>query len=389
MAALTDSAARAEAGAPLARTDAGSPPAAAPARKAPEPVPAPSLREFGPNWYAAVMGTSILAGSGAGLRGRPGWLHALCTGVWMLALLVLAVVLAARAGHWLRHADRAREHLADHTVAPFYGCLPMALLSVGSSTLLLGPPVIGEHAAVVTDAALWTLGTVSGLVVAVGVPYLMATRHRIGPDDASPVWLLPIVAPMVAAAAGPALVAHLPATAGQAREALLLGCLALFGMSLLATTTMLPLVWGRLTRRELPLAATPALLLVLGPLGQSTTATGNIADAARGVPHESYATALRAFSVLYGVPVMGFALLWLLLAAALLVRAVRRGMGYSMTWWAFTFPLGTCVTGATALSRHSGLDAATWLAAGLYVLLAAGWLAAATGTLRSFTRRAV
>jgi tellurite resistance protein TehA-like permease len=86
---------------------------------------------------------------------------------------------------------------------------------------------------------------------------------------------------------------------------------------------------------------------------------------------------------------MGFALLWLLLAAALLVRAVRRGMGYSMTWWAFTFPLGTCVTGATALSRHTGLDAATWLAAGLYVLLAAGWLAAATGTLRSFTRRAV
>ena len=65
-----------------------------------------------------------------------------------------------------------------------------------------------------------------------------------------------------------------------------------------------------------------------------------------------------------------------------MVRAVRAGMRFAMTWWAFTFPVDTCVTGAASLSRHTGLHAFSWLAAGLYAVLVAAWLTAA-GTARS------
>ena len=134
----------------------------------------------------------------------------------------------------------------------------------------------------------------------------------------------------------------------------------MFGLSLLATLVMLPVVLARLvTTGPLPLALTPTLFLVLGPLGQSTTAVGHFADLAPAVvplPHASAA----AGAVLYGVPVMGFALLWLALAGAMVLRARRRGMGFSMTWWAFTFPVGTCVTGAESLGRHTGLAAFHW-----------------------------
>jgi tellurite resistance protein TehA-like permease len=86
--------------------------------------------------------------------------------------------------------------------------------------------------------------------------------------------------------------------------------------------------------------------------------------------------------VLYGVPVMGFALLWLGLATAHVVRAHRHGMRFAMTWWAFTFPVGTCVTGAEALARHTGLVAYDWLATGLFVALVAAWATAALHTAR-------
>ena len=96
---------------------------------------------------------------------------------------------------------------------------------------------------------------------------------------------------------------------------------------------------------------------MLGPLGQSTTAVEQLADAWRrrciGAPYA--VGAARCSPSLYGVPVMGFALLWLALAAALVVRAARDGMRFAMTWWAFTFPVGTCVTGAAGLARHTGL----------------------------------
>ncbi|MFF4171455.1 TDT family transporter [Streptomyces sp. NPDC001744] len=338
-----------------------------------------SVRHLGPNWYASVMGTAIVATAGAALPvGVPG-LRTVCAAVWALSLAMLLVLLPARALHWLRHRDRARAHLLDPAVAPFHGCLPMALLAVGGGAMVVGRDWTGLPAAVALDAVLFTAGTAAGLVVAVAVPYLMVVHHRI--EGASPVWLLPLVAPMVSAALGPLLVPHLPA--GQPRQTLLLACHALFGVSLLATLVVLPLVFGRLvTGGPPPLALTPTLFLVLGPLGQSTTAAAKFADAAPGVLPGPYARGFAAFAVLYGVPVMGFALLWLALAGAMVLRARRRGMGFTMAFWAFTFPVGTCVTGAEGLAAHTGLSVFRWLAVGLYALLVAAWLGAGWHTLR-------
>lgn len=79
---------------------------------------------------------------------------------------------------------------------------------------------------------------------------------------------------------------------------------------------------------------------------------------------------------------MGFALLWVALASAMLLRAAREGMGFAMTWWALTFPVGTCVTGAAGLARHTGLTAFAWLAAALFLALLTAWFLAAANTLR-------
>ena len=340
-----------------------------------------AVRHLGPNWYACVMGTAIVAGAGAVLPVRAPGLRPALTGVWALSLVLLLVLLAARALHWAHHRDRARAHLLDPAMAPFYGCLSMALLAVGGGALSLGRDWTGLRAAVVLDAVLFTAGTAVGLAAAVAVPYLMAVRHRVTAEQATPVWLLPLVAPMVSAALGPHLVPYLPA--GQPRATLLLACFAMFGLSLIATLVTLPLVFGRLmTGGPLPLALTPTLFLVLGPLGQSTTAAGAFADVAPGVVPAPYDAGFGVLAVLYGVPVMGFALLWLCLAAAHVVRARRRGMRFAMTWWSFTFPVGTCVTGAGTLAARTGLLAYDVLTFALYALLAGAWATAAWHTAR-------
>ncbi|MBZ6207270.1 TDT family transporter [Streptomyces olivaceus] len=357
-------------------------PVAAPARRV------PAVRHLGPNWYACVMGTAIVGTAGAGLPWRVPGLRTACTAVWALSLLLLAALLAARTLHWRHHRDQARAHLLDPAAAPFYGCLAMALLAVGGGALAVGRDWIGTPAAVAVDAVLFTAGTAVGLAAAVAVPYLMAVRHRVAAEEASPVWLLPLVAPMVSAAVGPPLVGHLPP--GQMRATLLLACVAMFGVSLLATLVTLPVIFGRLlTGGPLPLALTPSLFLVLGPLGQSTTAAGNFAAAAPDAVPGPYAGGFPVFAVLYGVPVMGFALMWLCLASAHVVRARRAGMGFSMTWWSFTFPVGTCVTGAEALARETGLVVYGWLAVALYAVLVAAWGTAATRTARGLVSGAL
>lgn len=263
-------------------------------------------------------------------------------------------------------------------MAPFYGAPPMALLTVGAGTLLVGGDLIGPHAAVRVDAALWVAGTAAGLVSTVAVPVAMVTRHRLHPSMTLGSWLMPVVPPMVSAATGAALIGHLPA--GQARLTLLIGCGALFGISLLASLVLIALLWGRLVHYGLPEARlVPTLWIVLGPLGQSVTAASLLAVAAGDVLPRRLSDLAVAAAVVYGVPVWGFAMAWLAIAAALTVRARPP---FSLTWWAFTFPVGTCVTAASLLAVHTGAHVLSAAALALFALLLAGWGAAAVNTAR-------
>ena len=341
--------------------------------------PGDVFRELGPNWFAAIMGTGIVANAAAQLPVRTRGLHTAAVVVWVLAAAGLVALTCAWAVHWTRHRDRGRAHLADPVMAQFWGAPPMALMTVGAGTLLLGQDLIGVRAAVDADWVLWTAGTVLGLVTAGWIPYLMMTRHELTADSAFGGWLMPIVPPMVSAATGAALIPHLPA--GQPRLTMLLGCYAMFGISLFASVIVITLVWSRLvTHKTLPAVMVPTMWIVLGPLGQSVTAAGNLAGMAQLALPRPYPAGAGVFALLYGVPTWGFAMLWLCLAAAVTIRTVRRGMPFGLTWWAFTFPVGTCVTGTISLAVRTHSVVLHWASVGLFVLLACAWLVVAART---------
>ncbi len=267
-------------------------------------------------------------------------------------------------------------------MAPFFGAPPMAFMTVGAGTLLVGHDLIGMRAAIAVDLILWTLGTVGGLLASAAVPYLMFTRHELTSESTFGSWLMPVVPPMVSAATGAALIAHVPA--GQARLSLLLACYAMFGLSLVASLITITLVWSRLAYHRVgPARLVPTLWIVLGPLGQSITAANLLANVAPGVIREPYATTLQATGILYGVPVWGFAALWFAIAAAITLRTARSGLPFSLTWWSFTFPVGTFVTGTSELATHSGAGALAWIAVALYVFLLGAWVTVATRTVRN------
>ncbi|MEV5799595.1 TDT family transporter [Streptomyces collinus] len=323
---------------------------------------------FGPSWFAAVMGTGIIADAAATLpRGFAG-LGGAATVVWAGAALLLVVLTVG----YLRQR-MLRVHAGDPVLAQFLGAPPMALLTVGAGTLLLGRRLIGERAAVDAGWVLWSIGTVLGLATACAVPYLMVTRHRFAPDAAFGGWLMPVVPPMVSAATGALLVPYAPA--GQPRLAMLLGCWAMLGLGLVAVLLVLAMVYSRLVHHDAPSGAVvPTVWIGVGALDQAVTALGALATAAPGALPGPYARGAAVAALLGGIGVWGFALLWLVLATALTVREVRTGLPFSPTWWSFIFPLGACVTGTGALATRTGSLLFVWGAVVLYVLLVAAWL---------------
>jgi C4-dicarboxylate transporter/malic acid transport protein len=343
--------------------------------------PRDMFRDLGPNWYASVMGTGIVAIAGAILPVHIPGLHVFATVVWVLAAAALVALTAAWAAHWIRYPDRARAHADNPVMAQFWGAPPMALMTVGAGTLILGGRWLGTAAAVDADWALWLSGTVLGLVTTVWIPYLMMTRHPISADAAFGGWLMPVVPPMVSAATGALLIPHV--ASAQGRLTLLLACYAMFGISLFASVIIITQIWSRLVQHKIGSAVmVPTLWIVLGPLGQSITAAGNLGTQAAHVLPAPYAAGAGVFALLYGVPTWGFAMIWLVLAAAITIRTARHGMPFALTWWSFTFPVGTCVTGTIVLAARSNAEALRGASVVLYALLLASWLVVAVRTAR-------
>jgi tellurite resistance protein TehA-like permease len=354
----------------------------APYVDAPRPVTS-RFANITPNWYAAVMGTGIVATAGATLRTQLPGQRLVATGFWLLAAVLLVVITVATAIHWVGHREVASQHHLNPVMAHFYGAPPMALLTVGTGTLLLGKDLLGTPLAVGIDWALWTVGTVLGLATAVVIPYLSVTRLTGSPGDPGAFggWLMPVVPPMVSAATGALLLPHLPP--GPSRLALLLACYTFFGLSLIASLVVITLIWVRLAAHGAgPTVLTPTLFIVLGPVGQSVTAANLLGGNAHLAVPAPCSTALQAFGVVYGVPAMAFAALWAVRAGARTIRTARTHLPFALTWWSFTFPVGTCVTGLTGLAVHTGSVAASAGADAAYAVLLLAWGTVATRTLR-------
>ena len=219
----------------------------------------------------------------------------------------------------MRNPTVARSHAYNPQMGHFYGAAPMALLTVGAGAVLVGRDLIGMRAAVDLDWVLWTAGTLGGLFTAMSIPYLMFTQYRVEADAAFGGWLMPVVPPMVSAATGALLIPHM--APGTGRQTMLYGCYAMFGLSLVASLIIITMVWSRLAHFGTSgTARVPTLWIVLGPLGQSITAAGLLGTNAALAVDQDLADGMGVFAILYGVPVWGFAVLWIALATALTVR---------------------------------------------------------------------
>ncbi|MGL4475908.1 MAG: TDT family transporter, partial [Shewanella sp.] len=347
----------------------------------PTPHGAQYSKEIGPNWFASVMGTGIIANAAVGLPLFGERLQGFALVVWIIAALMLVLLLVLKVTQAIARPHVLRRQFNDGVMAQFFGAPPMAMLTVAGGAVLVGHHVLPPNIAINIAWVLWSLGTITGVLTAIVIPYLHFTRYEMQQDAASGGWLMPVVPPMVSATIGALLIPHASSLALQ--QSLLYGCYALFGLSLLASLIIITLIWSRLAHSgSSGSARVPTLWIVLGPLGQSITAIGSLGVVAMQVVPAPLSVSFHTMALLYGVSVWGFAVFWSMIAALLTLRAIYRNMPFALTWWAFTFPVGTCVTGTTQLAHYTGLDMFTWGAVALFIGLLCAWLIATLGTIR-------
>ncbi|CAI8873631.1 C4-dicarboxylate transporter/malic acid transport protein [Pseudomonas chlororaphis] len=350
--------------------------------------PREAIRQFTPNWFAATMGTGVLALALAQLPLRIPGLHLLAEGLWLFTIVLFVLFSAAYAARWIMFFDEARRIFGHSTVSMFFGTIPMGLATIINGFLLFGVPRWGDGVVQLAEL-LWWLDVALSLACGVLIPYMMFTRqeHRI--DQMTAVWLLPVVAAEVAAASGGLLAPHL--VGAHSQLVMLVTSYVLWAFSLPVAFSILTILLLRMALHKLPHESMAASSwLALGPIG--TGALGMLllgADApaifaANGMA--GVGEIAEGLGLVAGITLWGFGLWWMLTALLITLRYLRDGIPFNLGWWGFTFPLGVYALTTLKLAATLNLTFFAVFGSLLVLALALMWLLVGKRTLQGAYR---
>lgn len=345
--------------------------------------PREMIRQFTPNWFAATMGTGILALVLPQVPGAGATLHAIGEWLWLFNIGLFTLFAALYAARWIMFWHEARQIFSHNIVSMFIGTIPMGLATIINGFIVFGLPRWGVGMIAIAHM-LWWLDVALSLACGVVIPYFMFTRQAHGIDKMTAIWLLPIVAAEVVAASGGLLAPCL----GNANDQFitLIASYALWAYSVPIAFGILTILFLRMALHRLPPDSMAASSwLSLGPIG--TGALGMLvlgADApaifaAHGMA--GIGTVAAGIGVIAGTVLWGFGLWWLLLAILITIRYFRAGIPFNLGWWGYTFPLGVYTLATLKLGTVLGLSAFSFLGGGLVIVLALMWMFVAARTI--------
>ncbi|MNF56150.1 C4-dicarboxylate transporter/malic acid transport protein [compost metagenome] len=334
------------------------------------------IRQFTPNWFAATMGTGVLALALAQLPVATPALHAFAEALWLFNIALFLLFTAVYTARWVLFFDEARRIFGHSTVSMFFGTIPMGLATIINGFLVFGLPRWGDGVIHLAEV-LWWLDVAMSLACGVLIPYMMFTRQEHSIDQMTAVWLLPVVAAEVAAASGGLLAPHLADAHSQL--VVLVTSYVLWAFSLPVAFSILTILLLRMALHKLPhenMAASS--WLALGPIG--TGALGMLVlggdapliFAANGMPGIGEIAA--GLGLVAGITLWGFGLWWMLMALLITVRYLRAGIPFNLGWWGFTFPLGVYSLATLKLASTLNLMFFSVFGCVLVALLAVMWL---------------
>nr|WP_226834067.1 hypothetical protein [Acidithiobacillus ferrooxidans] len=235
--------------------------------ESPSNDPREIIRHFTPNWFAATMGTGILALMLAEFPyGNWGQLL-LAKGLWTINgffFVLFSLLFMGRAVFYPASFRRLFQHPVQSL---FIGAIPMGFATLINGLIIIWP-VTAFSLQITTD--LWWVDVALALFSVLLLPFFMFTAQEHSVERMTAAWLLPIVPPEVAAASGGLLAQHLQSS--QAITVIYVSYI-LWAISVLLSMGILAILLLRLTLHKLPHRdMAVSAWLPLGPLGTGAMA---------------------------------------------------------------------------------------------------------------------
>ena len=315
-------------------------------------------RAFAPGWFAAVMGTGVLALTTHALAQRWPALAVVGEALHWFNTVLFAVLAVPWLARWVRHRDAALQTLKHPVQANFYPTFSIALLVLAAQWLAF------THWTGVA-LAFWWSGVALHFVFSFAVLFFMFRGEHVAIEHVTPAQFIPAVGLVVMPLAGAPLLAHMPE--GLREVALTVNAVGLGAGSMM----YLALLGITLFRKYLHAPAqgilAPTVWIHLAPIGVIPVSLMNLLE------QLPFPAAREAATVLM-LLVWGFGVWWLVMAMLLTLAARAAGqLPFALSWWGFTFPVGAFVAESLRLSKLLGWSAPFAVGIAAWALLWVLW----------------
>ena len=340
---------------------------------APGNDPKEIIRHFTPNWFAATMGTGVLALMLGDFPYGHSALTVVAQALWCVNALFFTLFSLMFLSRAVFFPESFRQ-LFHHPVQPlFIGCIPMGFATIVNGMITLWPI---SAASMVWTNTMWWIDVALSIISVLVVPFYMFTAQEHRMERMTAAWLLPIVPPEVTAASGGLVAQHLAPALGTS---VIFVSYVLWAISVLLSMGILTILFLRLTLHKLPhVDMAVSAWLPLGPLGTGAMAMITLGAASH---HVFSLTDLAPMTLLWqdaGVLVAlllwGLGLWWMIMAIVFTLRYLREGLPFNMGWWGFTFPLGVFDSATYLLAKETQFSPFLYLGTAFTVLLAVFWV---------------
>jgi len=316
------------------------------------------IKNFAPSWFAAVMGTGILAVTSLFYSQYVPVLKDVAVLLFYFNVILFFVLLIPWTLRWFLYTKEALSDLNHPILSNFYATIAIAMLVLSANFSIIGENVfIGE--------IFWFVGVALTIFFGLLSPFIMFKGEHVTMDHINPAWFIPPVGLIVIPIPGSFMIAQY---SGFIRELVIFLNYFGWGAGFFIYMALCAICMHRfILRRPLPNTLAPTIWINLGPIGAGTVALINL------VNHSEFITVKEPFWV-FGLLFWGFGIWWVLIAIAMTFYYMRKmKLPYALSWWAFTFPLGAYVAASHSVATTFHLEIVDLIGFGLYLLLVFLW----------------
>ena len=316
------------------------------------------VKNFAPSWFAAVMGTGVLALGAAFLGHQFSPLAPVAVALHWFNVALFLLLLLPWTLRWFQARPQAVGALVHPVVSNFVPTIAIALL-------VLAVQFIQIAKAPEIAMPLWWLGAALAFGFSVLILFKQFLGEQVMLDHVTPGMFIPPVGLVVIPVAG----APLALVAGGAAQGwILLFCYIGMGSGALLWLSLQAITMFRFVlHKPIPGPMVPTFWINLGPLGVMPISLIALADASPFIADKApfHVAALLLW---------GFGAWWLCMAAMLTYSYWKRGqLPFALSWWAFTFPTGAFAVASFKLAGVLPLPGIFGLGLVAYGLLAMFW----------------